>query len=88
MHYWICVSGLFDLMNRFAGCSPDVEVPLDDYPIVVNPKDDPESTVLIVHGTVYAKYLGRLNVVFDNEGNVCEWYGNPILLDQSVEEGN
>ena len=75
-------------MNHFTGCAPDVEVPLDDYPLVINPKDYPDSTVLIVHGTVFAKYLGRLNVVFDDEGGVSEWYGNPILLDKNVEEGN
>ncbi len=74
-------------MLPISGCAPDVEVPLDDYPIVINPDHDPEGVVLIVHGTVYAKYLGRLNLVFDCDGNLTEWYGNPILLDDSIEQG-
>ncbi|XP_072041639.1 snake venom 5'-nucleotidase-like isoform X2 [Amphiura filiformis] len=71
---------------QYTGCAPDVEPILDEYPIVITPDHDPDGTVLIVHGTVYAKYLGRLNVVFDCDGNVTEWYGNPILLDDSVEQ--
>ena len=78
---------LFCVHVIISGCPPGEEIPLDDYPIVIHPDDDPEGTVLIIHGTVYAKYLGRLNVVFDEEGQVSEWYGNPILLDDEVEQG-
>ena len=72
----------------YTGCAPDIEVPRDDYPIIITPMfSDPCDKVLIIHASVYAKYLGRLNVVFDEDGCVSEWYGNPILLDKNVEEG-
>lgn len=43
--------------------------------------------VPVVQAYAYGKYLGYLNVTFDNKGNVVEAVGNPILLDSSVPEG-
>lgn len=59
----------------------------EPYPIEVVPNHDPEGKVLLVHGYLQGRYLGRLNVVFDDEGNVTEWYGEPIRLDDNVEQG-
>jgi len=54
------------------------------YPTVVNsPNGDP---VLIVSAESYGKYLGRLDVAFDENGVPSSWDGGPILLDASVEE--
>jgi len=41
----------------------------------------------VVQAYAYGKYLGYLNVTFDEKGNVVEAVGNPILLDSSVPEG-
>ncbi|MEL7149484.1 MAG: bifunctional metallophosphatase/5'-nucleotidase [Pseudomonadota bacterium] len=49
------------------------------YPDVVN-------GVPIVQAYAYGKYLGELEVVFDDEGNVTSASGEPILLDASVAE--
>lgn len=49
------------------------------YPDVVN-------DVAIVQAYAYGKYLGELNVTFDDEGNVTSTSGDPILLDASVAE--
>ena len=52
------------------------------YPVVVqSPSGHP---VLIVTAAYWGKYLGRLDVTFDDKGVVKAWNGNPILLDASV----
>ena len=40
----------------------------------------------IVQAYAYGKYLGELNVTFDDEGNVTEASGEPILIDAAVTE--
>ena len=42
--------------------------------------------VPIVQAYAYGKYLGELSVTFDDDGNVTEISGEPILLDASVAE--
>ena len=75
-------------MDMLAGEPPDAEIPLGKYPQVITPDDDPDGTVLVITDYTFAKYLGRLDVTFDNDGRVTDWTGNPILLDSKVEEGN
>ncbi|XP_072021463.1 snake venom 5'-nucleotidase-like [Amphiura filiformis] len=58
----------------------------NEYPTVVTPDQDPDGTVLVVTDYTFAKYLGRLDIVFDDLGRVTEWSGNPILLNKEVEE--
>ena len=70
-----------------SGNPPDREVPYGKYPLVVTPDDDPDGTVLVVTDYTFAKYLGRLDVTFDDNGRVVDWSGNPILLNKDVEEG-
>ena len=40
----------------------------------------------IVQARSYGKYLGELNVTFDDDGNIIEAVGEPILVDGSVAE--
>ncbi|MDO6730731.1 bifunctional metallophosphatase/5'-nucleotidase [Marinovum sp. 2_MG-2023] len=47
------------------------------YPTVVN-------GVQIVQAYAYGKYLGELNVTFDDDGNVTEASGNPVLVDAAI----
>lgn len=42
--------------------------------------------VPIVQAFAYGKYLGELEITFDDDGNVTEIMGEPILLDASVAE--
>ena len=51
------------------------------YPTVVN-------GVQIIQAYAYGKYLGELNVVFDEKGNVISAVGEPILIDSSVDENS
>ncbi|XP_033635326.1 snake venom 5'-nucleotidase-like [Asterias rubens] len=70
----------------YTGSPPSSEVPYSDYPLVVRPSHDPSSTVLIISAYAYGKYLGRLDVTFDEEGAVRSFDGNPILLDSNVQQ--
>ncbi|WP_172299168.1 bifunctional UDP-sugar hydrolase/5'-nucleotidase [Pseudoruegeria sp. HB172150] len=59
--------------------SNDDENAVGAYPTVVN--DVPVFTAY-----AYGKYLGEIEVTFDDEGTVTEISGEPILLDASVAE--
>lgn len=43
--------------------------------------------VLIVQTINYGKYLGLLQLTFDDDGKITNYEGNPVLLDSSVEQG-
>ncbi|WP_172296662.1 bifunctional UDP-sugar hydrolase/5'-nucleotidase [Pseudoruegeria sp. HB172150] len=49
------------------------------YPVMVG-------NTAIVQAYAYGKFLGELNVTFDDDGNIVEAMGEPILLDGTVEE--
>ncbi|WP_164659857.1 bifunctional UDP-sugar hydrolase/5'-nucleotidase [Tropicibacter sp. Alg240-R139] len=49
------------------------------YPTVVN-------EVQIVQAYAYGKFLGELNVTFDDEGNVVDAKGEPLVMDGAVTE--
>ncbi len=49
------------------------------YPLaVVNPSG---RAVPIAHAYAYTKYLGEIKIVFDDEGNIKDLSGDPILID-------
>lgn len=41
---------------------------------------------LVVQDFTYGKYLGKLKVVFDSNGEPMSWSGNPILLNETYQE--
>ncbi len=45
-----------------------------------------QNGVQIVQAYAYGKYLGELNVTFDDDGNVVSATGGPILMDASVTQ--
>ena len=49
------------------------------YPVMVG-------NTAIVQAYAYGKFLGELNVTFDDDGNIVEASGEPILLDGGVAE--
>ncbi|XP_070168427.1 apyrase [Polyergus mexicanus] len=71
----------------YTGPPPFIDTPVDEYPIVVT-QNATNRTVLIVQAAAFTKYLGNLTVWFDNQGEVVDWDGNPLLLDQSIEENS
>ncbi|NXO04262.1 V5NTD nucleotidase, partial [Rhinopomastus cyanomelas] len=68
----------------YTGTPPSTEKLDGPYPFMVDSDDGRK--VPVVQAYAYGKYLGYLNVTFDEEGNVVEAVGNPILLDSSVPE--
>ncbi|CTQ32938.1 bifunctional metallophosphatase/5'-nucleotidase [Jannaschia rubra] len=62
--------------NTLLGDMEDAEGP---YPTMVG-------DTAIVQAYAYGKYLGELNVTFDDDGNVTEASGAPILVDANVAE--
>ncbi|MBV1868604.1 MAG: 5'-nucleotidase/apyrase family protein [Marinosulfonomonas sp.] len=49
------------------------------YPVMVG-------NTAIVQAYAYGKYLGELNVTFDDAGNIIEAVGEPVLIDASVSQ--
>lgn len=78
-------------MNLFAtlvrvGVPPtNAEDVTGPYPTVVRPNNN--EIVLIVQTINYGKYLGLLQLTFDDDGKITNYEGNPVLLDSSVEQG-
>ncbi|KAG9493666.1 hypothetical protein GDO78_001511 [Eleutherodactylus coqui] len=68
----------------YTGTPPSNDVPVGNYPFIVN-SDDGRS-VPVVQAYAFGKYLGYLNVTFDEQGNVLHSSGNPILLDSNIPE--
>ncbi|WP_020593419.1 bifunctional metallophosphatase/5'-nucleotidase [Kiloniella laminariae] len=54
------------------------------YPVVVNAPDG--KAVPIVQAYAYSKFMGELELTFDDAGNVTGWSGDSVLLDSSFPE--
>ncbi|KAK3603341.1 hypothetical protein CHS0354_025947 [Potamilus streckersoni] len=70
----------------YSGPQPSNEVIEGQYPTIVNTNNGRK--VLVVTAYAWSKYLGYLNVLFDDKGEVSSWNGNPILLDKTVPQDN
>lgn len=58
------------------------DVPMGLYPTEVTQKSGRH--VLIVQTNGYGRYLGRLRVTFNGQGEIIHWTGNPVLLNSTV----
>ncbi|KAG2468322.1 V5NTD nucleotidase, partial [Polypterus senegalus] len=67
-----------------SGLPPSNDVPVGSYPYMVTSDDGRE--VPVVQAYAFGKYLGFLRVNFDEQGNVRQATGNPILLNSSISE--
>lgn len=67
----------------YSGRGPSFENAFGPYPEVYSTNG---STCLVVQDYAYGKYLGFLQVNFDNNGLIDNWNGNPILIDHTFEE--
>ena len=70
-----------------------------DYPLPSNNKPEgPYPTnitqsgtnkiVPVVQAMAFTKYLGYMNLTFDENGDLTEFEGRPILLDHTMPQGN
>jgi len=76
----------------FACCLPVVvgTPPLPDtvegvYPTVVTQARG--RTVLVVQAYAWGKYMGVINVTFNDQYDVASWEGNPVLLAANMSKG-
>lgn len=74
------------LNKTFSGNAPDREKPEDLYPKVIEQANGRK--VYVVQAYAFTKYLGNLSVEFDKNGEVKNCIGNPILLDNTIQQGN
>lgn len=66
------------------GDAPDLDKPEGPYPYVV--KQGSGKEVPVVQAYAYTKYIGRLNVSFDDDGNLVKYSGQPLFLDSSIPQ--
>ena len=64
---------------------PSSEKPLGSYPTVIT-HAKPYHQTLVVQAHAYGKYLGKLDLEFDEKGRVVAFGGNPIYIDSIVPE--
>lgn len=70
---------------NFTGKPPSYDKPYSKYPLVVNQASGRK--VLVVQAGAYSRYMGNLSVTFNDEGEVIDYGGNPILLDHLIPTG-
>ena len=63
---------------------PSIEEPVNQYPTVIS---HGKRKTLVVQAYAFGKYLGVLDVTFDDDGNVKSYRGEPILMETSFPEG-
>ncbi|XP_049854133.1 apyrase-like [Schistocerca gregaria] len=68
----------------YTGTPPDNDTAEDVYPVMVTQESGHK--VAIVQAMAYTKYLGNLVATFDSNGELLSATGNPVLLDETVEE--
>ena len=73
----VFVQSMYFALCLFPGNPPSTEEPYDVYPIKINSN---KKTQLVVQAYAHAKYLGFLNVTFNEEGEIVKAEGNPILI--------
>ena len=65
--------------------SPSIETASENYPLIITQKSGKK--VPIVHAYAYTKYLGRIFLEFDDNGEVISADGNLILLNSPIPKG-
>lgn len=66
----------------YTGETPSNDVPVDNYPVMITQRNGKK--VPVVQAYAYTKYLGKLHLIFDSDGNLEEIDGRPMLLDKEV----
>jgi len=64
---------------------PSRERPHGPYPTIVKQAKTGKK-VLVVQAYAFTKYLGRMDLNFDDDGNITLFNGKPILLDSSLPQ--
>jgi 2',3'-cyclic-nucleotide 2'-phosphodiesterase (5'-nucleotidase family) len=65
---------------------PSIEEPEGPYPTLIT-QPGTTKVVPVVQAYAYTKYLGYMNLTFNDAGELTHWDGAPILLVQSMPQG-
>ncbi|XP_069168282.1 snake venom 5'-nucleotidase-like [Procambarus clarkii] len=68
----------------YTGENPSTEPKVGEYPTIVTQGSG--KRVPVVQAYAFGKYLGKLVLTFNHKGDVIAWRGNPILLDNTIEQ--
>nr|XP_018897163.1 PREDICTED: protein 5NUC-like [Bemisia tabaci]XP_018897164.1 PREDICTED: protein 5NUC-like [Bemisia tabaci]XP_018897165.1 PREDICTED: protein 5NUC-like [Bemisia tabaci] len=68
----------------YSGKQPDIEKPEANYPYMVTQESGKRVPVVQAYG--YTKYLGELELDWDDNWNLVRASGNPVLLDDKVPQ--
>lgn len=69
----------------FSDSPPSIEEPYGPYPLyVTNLKN---KIVPILHAYAYTKYIGKVDLRFDSDGELVNVSGSPILLNHEIKKG-
>ncbi|EDW85882.2 uncharacterized protein Dwil_GK22904 [Drosophila willistoni] len=68
----------------YTGEPPDKEIPTGHYPTIVAKPNG--INVPVVQAFAYTKYMGKIDLEFDEQGKLLHFSGSPILLNKKVAE--
>lgn len=68
----------------FSGTPVGPDMPVGEYPTIEKQENGRE--VLIVQASAYNKYLGNIQVFFDEEGEIKNHTGAPIFLSHDIQQ--
>jgi 5'-nucleotidase/UDP-sugar diphosphatase len=81
----VIVSGHTDtLMGDPTKLDSSLGTPVSSYPAEAHSPDG--GTTLIAHAFSWGRLLGRLDVTFNNRGEIITWEGQPIFIDKNIQD--
>lgn len=83
--YLFLLKYLMTYFYIYVGPPQDTEDPVGPYPIIIKRG---EQIVPVVQAYAFTKYLGKLILTFNTENRLINAVGEPILLDQTIPQGN
>ncbi|VVC28338.1 Hypothetical protein CINCED_3A000690 [Cinara cedri] len=69
----------------YSGTPPSIEVPYGPYPLYVT-NDKTKKSIPIIQAYANTKYIGKVNMRFDVNGELIDINGSPILLDRKIKQ--
>lgn len=67
------------------GTPPSIEKPYGPYPVLVT--NHKNKTVPILQAYANTKYIGKVDLKFDPNGELLSINGKPTLLDHNIQQG-
>lgn len=69
----------------YLGSPPSIEKPYGPYPLYV--KNTKNKVVPVLQAYANAKYIGKVNLQFNSNGDLININGSPTLLNHEIKKG-